>query len=1136
MSRAPRIPDPQWEVHKETIQSLYQNMSIKQIMGFMAENYQFHATEKQYVRKVTVIWKLRKNTKKEEWEQASALVLKRKAEGKLTQLTIHGKIIPDKKTNTWEVGSHLLSRIESVAVRTPPTLHRDITFFTLPWFDLQTQLRSHMLGNGLHPILDRTIASIHDPTASSLSTSRDQITMEGFVRSLLLSIKSRSTPKPDPDMTVPAMLESLDEQIPFSHRNKHSTELHTGQSDTLGPWSRLFLTMAFLSTNNRWQDETLIEFLELAISCGLLQDLKQVLSIKGPTIKLFSVALLSAALSMSQGRGFDFARYLLQQGVNPNSTDSNWTPLRRALAFRNKGAVRLLLDYGTDPFTPFPNLQPHNLSQMEIYDNESLAEVMVDIYPSLLWGRSLLRTPLSLAITSKDEVRVRQLLQAGADPNLFHPKDLSPLHVAVACGSTEMVDLLIEFGADPDLFCQTDTLEILKKTHGELFSSDSICTPLQYAVKDRLPAIVKRLLHVGADPNGTIHLAMPVHKINACYESDLNLTALQIAGKLDGSCIHAQKSTFGLFELLLQAGAGVDTRHRMQSTTLQYVCGNKTFGKDRNEMAKLLLERGADLNAPPAQLDGKTTLEAAAAVGNVDLVEFLLREGATFSNPTSILQLAVTSGCQKLVNFLIGHLPKANLSTLDVDDNWVEYLEAAARSGSGQLVDTILKKCSDKSTERFEKHVINAMEVAAGHNKSEALYRLLLSGVNPDADGRVYSILDEAIPDGEDSDTCFSLLMSRCATLQLDLDQPPPGKPTLLRKAIARQNMAVAQRLIVSGVNINRPSICIGGEKGKRLETPMAQAICCESCMEGDSDHVCPVDLLIINGADVDGLVDGSMTALLLALKLGQYDAVEKLLLHGANPNIRDLNTGMHAFDIALEEDYQEWPPFSTLKSLIDHGFQFNGQFSNETAIQELFKGPFIYEWSGDWQLVEFAKLLIDAGAEVNGTTTEKNPLTALQYAIDANHEELMVILLDAGADIHAPAFWKKGKTALQAACNAGNLELVRSLVEEGLDINAQPASHYGATALQFAAMQGHIDVAIFLLENGALINAPAALVKGRTALQGAAEHGRLDMIFLLLENDQDDGLEERCREAAEFAEKESRFEIAQILREYRKV
>ncbi|KAJ4009055.1 hypothetical protein NW752_009004 [Fusarium irregulare] len=647
-----------------------------------------------------------------------------------------------------------------------------------------------------------------------------------------------------------------------------------------------------------------------------------------------------------------------------------------------------------------------------------------------------------------------------------------------------------------------------------------------------------------------MHLAMSAHNEKACYESGFSLTALQIVSKLDGADFvygYRRKDISELFELLLKAGACVDTRHPMQPTALQYVCGNKTCGKYRIETSKLLLKWGADVNAPPAhqeEINGKTALEAAAGVGDLDLVEFLLREGATCSNPASILQLAVASGCQKLVNFLIGHLQKANLSTLNVDDNWVECLEAAARSGSGQLVDTFLKKCSDKSTEQFEKHVINAMEVAASHNNDEALYRLLLSGVNPNADGRIYIILNEAIQCSKDSDTCFSLLMSRCATLQLDLDQPPPGKPTLLWTAIARGNMAVVQRLIISGVNINRTSLCIDEVKGKRLEIPMAQAILCNPCMmRDDSDHACPVDLLVMSGANVDDLVDGSMTALLSALEAENLQAAEKLLFHGANPNIRDSKTGLHAFDIALAGDYGEFGEFgigdlfSTLKSLVDHGFECNGEFNNGTTIQAVLRKSLEIFWVDDWRFVEMVvEFLIDAGAGVNAPTTDEAPMTALQYAIDTNRKELIDILLAKEADIHAPAFWEKGKTALQTACNDGNLELVKSLVAQGVDINAQPASHYGATALQFAAMQGHIDVAIFLLENGALINAPAALVEGRTALQGAAEHGRLDMIFLLLENDQDDGLEERSQEAARFAEKESRFEIAQILREYRKV
>jgi ankyrin repeat protein len=241
---------------------------------------------------------------------------------------------------------------------------------------------------------------------------------------------------------------------------------------------------------------------------------------------------------------------------------------------------------------------------------------------------------------------------------------------------------------------------------------------------------------------------MSMHNEKACYENKTAFTTLKLAIEPSrGDIYHARPygRTYELLELLLKAGAGVNTRHATQSTTLQYACGNKNIGTERIKIAKLLLEWGADVNAPPAQMDGETALEAAAGVGDVDLVELLLQEGATCSNPASILQLAVTSGCQKLVNLLIGHLPKTDLSTLDVDDNWVEYLEAAARSGNAQLLGMILKKCADKSTDRFQKHAINAMEAAVVHDISEALYRLLLSGVNPNADGRVYSILNEAI-------------------------------------------------------------------------------------------------------------------------------------------------------------------------------------------------------------------------------------------------------------------------------------------------------------------------------------------------------------------------------------------------------
>ncbi|KAM0297387.1 hypothetical protein ACHAPM_009513 [Fusarium culmorum] len=561
------------------------------------------------------------------------------------------------------------------------------------------------------------------------------------------------------------------------------------------------------------------------------------------------------------------------------------------------------------------------------------------------------------------------------------------------------------------------------------------------------------------------------------------------------------------------------------------------------DIVKLLLRWGADLNASPSQENGKSSLEAAAGVGDVDLMKILLRKGATCSNPASILQAAISSGSTKPINFLIDRFSKAGLSAVDITDNWSECLEIAAKTGNVRLLNEILNLCVNERKGLYEKHVIDAMETAVDYDQTGILSYLLMSRVDPDADGRACRILSKAmqLSTSERGDSCFALLMSQFTALGLDLDKPLPGDATPLCTAICLRNWTATQCLVLSGVDVDKPSLRYvepedepdDDMRNNKLEPPILQAIRVDEYYD---DGVSLTDLLIVNGVNIDYIVDEYKTALLLALTSGKYEFAETLLEHGANPNAEDPETGMDAFDCIFEND--RWPPFSTFKLLIEHGFQVKAESNGGILIRvvaETSLGGAIHD-RGRWNVfAPVLSLLLGAGAEVNARQTEEYPMTALQCAADANHKELVTILLNAGADIHTPAFWKEGKTTLQAACSGGNLELVQDLVAQGLDINAQPALHYGATALQFAAMQGHLKTAIFLLENGASINASTALVGGRTALQGAAEHGRLDMIYLLLENDQDDGLEERCRKAAKFAEVESLFEIAQILRQYRK-
>ncbi|OBS18089.1 hypothetical protein FPOA_09817 [Fusarium poae] len=1146
MSRAPRIPDDQWEVHKDMIKSLYleQNKTIKEIETLMSENHQFYATEKQYSRKVTVNWQLRKNTKKEEWEQASALVLKRKAEGKPTELTIHGKIIPDKKRKK-EIrryapknpsGSPSSTLLETVSARTPPAANRNITYFTIPWFNLQDRISSPDM---VYSVLNGTAESTQRSMKSPSPSIQNQVAIKSLVTLLLRTAGDEDALNSDLDATLADVLMLLEKQIPFSH--SHYAELQNQQTPIHGPWYRLFLSLAFLSSNNRLPEYALVNFLKLAISRRFLHDLKQALSVQGPTIKLFSVALLFAALDIPGDEGFQLVHYLLQQGVDPNGVHLSGTPLSKALFSQNKATVRLLLDHGADPLASFPSLRLHSALQIESYDMETLAQALLDMRFKIskkITAKEVifLPTPIFLAVDAGRESQARNLLQAGADPNLFDPEHLSLLHVAIGYRNPQMINLLIEFGADPDFLCRSETTKALVTIHPEMFKpnslrNQSIYTPLQLAAWKVKPSVVRQLLQAGANPDGIVNLDIASRGESNCHENVVALTALQIASR---------NMCYEMVEILLESGAGVDTRHALQPTALQYACDvDQKRYLNKMKIVDLLLKWRADVNASPGQENGKSSLEAAAGVADIDLVMMLLSKGAVCSNPASLLKAAFKSGSIECVNFFLDHFSRTGLSVDDKAYDWSQYLGMAAKSRNVQSLNMILNLCVSKSTDLYEKHVIDAMETAVEIESPGILSCLLMSGVNPDADGRACRILSKAIPViGDYTDlSCFTLLMSKFGAWGLDLDRSLPGDTTPLYTAICCGNTIATQCLIFSGVDIDKPSVAYDryGEpdENNALEPPILKAIKPSVYLHNDYGTRL-VDLLIANGANVDYLVHEHVTALLIALESGKYEVAETLLKHGANPNAKDPKTGMDAFDYILKNSL--WPPFSTFKSLIDRGFQVKATSDVGALIRLVARSS--ERIIGDrnrWDcFAPVVSLLLEAGAELNALPTEKYPMTALQCAVDANHKKLITILLNAGADIHAPAFWKKGKTAVQAACYAGNLELVQKFVAQGVDVNAPPASKYGATALQFTAMQGHLDVAIFLLENGAVINAPAASVEGRTALQGAAEHGRLDMIYLLLENDHDAGLEERCQDAAKFAEKESRFEIAQLLRGYK--
>ena len=94
-------------------------------------------------------------------------------------------------------------------------------------------------------------------------------------------------------------------------------------------------------------------------------------------------------------------------------------------------------------------------------------------------GPSRRMTALSLAVSAGHATVTRQLLEAGADPDVADGAGWTPLHMAAHLGDLHVVKLLLLAGADIHALC------------GD-------CTPLEIAIRERHRPLIALLRQVGA--------------------------------------------------------------------------------------------------------------------------------------------------------------------------------------------------------------------------------------------------------------------------------------------------------------------------------------------------------------------------------------------------------------------------------------------------------------------------------------------------------------------------------------------------------------------------------------------------------------------------------------------------------------
>ena len=327
-------------------------------------------------------------------------------------------------------------------------------------------------------------------------------------------------------------------------------------------------------------------------------------------------------------------------------------PLSPVSEKRDHAMVQLLLDLGPNLHFSWPLLEAidHNVTRLFNFVCENNKKYLAR-------GKKLKDIVLQHLIYRADIRRLTHFLELlensgyiqsspnGSDRIPFQLEFDTPLATAINAPKPlrlEATATLLEHGFDPNAIISSVCF-----THS-YYSETRHITPLLQAIRNDDSEMVEMLIKFGAN-------------INCAATRDIPFTPIQQATK---------QGNFEITQLLLRNGADADSapgdRNSEGTTALQLAAIGGYVG-----ILELLVDYGANVEAPGSAKKGTTVLGAAAKHGRLDAVRLLLQRGVRlkrqlFGNECVEIRLAKQHGHHAIADLLKSH--QYGPSAHDVDN------------------------------------------------------------------------------------------------------------------------------------------------------------------------------------------------------------------------------------------------------------------------------------------------------------------------------------------------------------------------------------------------------------------------------------------------------------------------------------